>query len=172
MYYHDLDFFSQGRIFLFAVLFGVCAGVVYAVMHGIFYYKKISSALKNITDILFFIIFSFSFFTFDLVVYNGKSRVFEFIGIIGGFLLFYLTLGKTVKKKLNTFISALIRPFEKLAEFLKAIVKKYYIKLSSCIKKILQKIRELLYNYNVKSKGMLKFLKKSGEKSGKGKEEK
>lgn len=178
MYYHNLDFLSQSKLFIFALIFGAIVCVFYSVGRGLLLHRPQNSPIQIASDIIFFIIFAFAFLTFDLVFYSGKIRGFEIIGVCAGFILFYITIGKMLKNAVNKVLTALLKPFRKMIALISEVFQKVKVKLSHAGKNLLKITKGLLYNYKkskffkffsdvkkrvVKSVG--KFTEKEKEKS-------
>lgn len=154
MYYHSLSLISQGGNFLVAVLFGLLVGIFYSLILGLFSFSTRIIVLQIIVDVLFWAVFAFSFFSFDLVVFEGRVRLFEILGVLTGFLVFYLTLGKRTKSALNRLTRTIIKPIHHVIQKLLGLLNK--ITLNFKIK--LQTFSEIMYNCFVKFTNFVKGL--------------
>ena len=122
----------QAYQFVLALAFGVCIGIFYdlfRIFRLIFIPGKIAVFFQ---DIIFLLLSACATFVFLFQINYGDIRFYLAIGIFGGLLFYYLTIGKAVfsfvkmivfyvKSKLRAFYRRVLNPFLK---FLTKILKK------------------------------------------------
>lgn len=135
----EIDFYTQTNAFLYSFLLGAGLGALYGPFKALritFLSGKISVVL---CDILFMLIASFSLFFYSLAMLYGFIRIYVLAGVIGGFILYRVTLG-----------SLLFRIYAPLIGFIEKILRKIRTKIKNYSKKLLKIPYKILYNNNIK----------------------
>lgn len=160
---YGADLAAQPANLLYSLGFGILTGVVYDVFRIIRLSFGSGKAAVFIQDLLFFLVFAFSSFTFILYINNGTLRIYIFLAETLGFFLYYFTLG-TFVMKISEKTAAVLKKIRRILFRILSFPVVYLLKLSAkiqiCIKKfikskffnkrLLQKHTNLLYNKNIK----------------------
>ena len=91
MYYFTLN---QTYIFAFAVYGGLIMGLIYDIMRIIRRLFKNNKALTLVLDIIFLIACIAIAFLVLFLAYDGRFRIFPFIGYIVGFCIYMVGISK------------------------------------------------------------------------------
>ena len=135
----EIDFYTQTTAFLYSLVLGVALGVVYGVFKAIrtiFFSSRVSVI---ICDILFMLLACMSLFFYSLAMLYGYIRVYVIIGILFGFSVYRLTLGRIFFNFYMPVIS-----------FMRKILRKITSKIKIYSKKLLKNLYKILYNINRK----------------------
>lgn len=150
MYTNNLE---QLTIFIYFIITGMVLGVIFDVFRILRKSFKTSDIVTNIEDIIFGIttgiILLVSIFLFN----NGELRLFIFIGIIFGIIMYMLLISKyfiklnvTIIKFIKKLIILLTKPFIILLKLIKRIflrpISFICINLKLLLKKILKKFNK------------------------------
>ena len=122
---------QQTQVFLLCAGFGFLLGAVYDVIRFIrkIFIKSVKSVVFQ--DILFFSVCTVSAFFFMLCVDDGRLRLYPYMGMLLGFLIWFFTLETPVGLILNR-ISAFLNSFA-AGTFTR--IKKFLIKTLKKLKK-------------------------------------
>lgn len=109
----SLSLNQQIFIFLALAVYGICASVLFDLFRCVYRIYKPSAVTVGIGDILFWFILSVATFFALFTINNGQIRIFEFLAMICGSIIYFLTLSPIV-----IFIfSAIIKIFKKIFSF-------------------------------------------------------
>lgn len=150
---------AQTEIFFYALGFGFLLGILYDVFRTVRIIISDSRAFVIAMDIIYFAICSFLIFCFNLVVDNGKVRIYVVFGEILGWLIYYFSFGAIAIKVTDAvtrfFRNVIFAPFRKFFalimrknSFLHPKREKILKKYNKKIKFILQKYKGIVYNLN------------------------
>lgn len=149
---------NQAYLFLVFSLTGVIIGILFDLFRVLRKSIRTADIVTYLEDILFWILSGI------LILYNiwyfndGEIRLFMFLGIIMGIMIYMLTLSNLFIKIFQTILSTLIKilaiPFKAII----AIFRKIYQIIKSIIKKIVKNSKNLL-NFTNKKRNF----EKSGE---------
>ena len=149
----------QTQIFFYSLGFGFLLGILYDVFRTVRIIITDSRGFIIAMDIAYFAVCSFLVFCFNLVVDNGKVRIYIIFGEILGWLIYYFSFGAVAIRVSNEvkkfFRKVIISPAGKLvsltkrknsrfAEKTQKLLKKYNKKIKFC----LQKHKGIVYNLN------------------------
>ena len=153
---------AQTEIFLLSLGFGFLLGILYDIFRTLRLIISSSAWFTVLADVIYFLLCAFLVFCFNLVVDNGKIRLYVLLGDLLGWLIYYFSLGEISLKISNRIIAfakrcfrAVLLPFRRLknrinrkfgksASFSKKIIRKFNKKL----KFDLQKYKGMVYNLN------------------------
>ena len=153
---------AQTEIFLLSLGFGFLLGILYDVFRTLRLVISNSAGFTVFADIMYFLLCAFLVFCFNLVVDNGKIRLYVLLGDLLGWLIYYFSFGEISVKISNSIIAfvkrifravsiplrrlknRINRKFGKSASFSKKIIRKFNKKL----KFDLQKYKGMVYNLN------------------------
>lgn len=121
---------QQTQVFLLCIGFGFLLGSAYDIMRFVREIFSSSPTAMIIQDILFSIVATFSSFFFLLCIDDGKLRMYPYLGMIIGFVIWYFTLGIPVSSiflRISRFLHSLLKSifnwikkiFEKTVKFIK-----------------------------------------------------
>lgn len=154
----------QTEIFFYALGFGFLLGILYDVFRTVRLIISDSRGFVIAMDILYFAVCSFLIFCFNLVVDNGRVRIYVVFGELLGWLIYYFSFG-SIAMKVTAAVSRFFRKiiFAPVRKFFAKILRKnsFFIgksektlkKYNKKIKYILQKHKGIVYNlysYNEK----------------------
>lgn len=149
----------QTEIFFYALGFGFLLGILYDVFRTVRLIISDSRSFVIAMDVLYFLVCSFLIFCFNLVVDNGKVRIYVTFGEILGWLSYYFSFGaialkvtdavtrffrKVIFAPVRNFFALIMRKKSFCGKKREKILKKYNKK----IKFILQKHKGIVYNLN------------------------
>ena len=134
----ELTFAVQSSAFLHSILLGIILGAIYGVFKFVRTAFDLSKPLTFAADVLYMLISAVLIYLFILAYLSGYVRLYLLPGIIIGFALYRLTLGRLLCRFYNPVISLFRAVFG-------AVSKKFKI----FAKKVLKKLRHLLYNRQV-----------------------
>ena len=137
-------------------LYSVCLGGIFCVFYDFFRSLRTAVKFSDIViffqDIIYFFTISVITFIFLLSLTNGEIRGFVIIGILIGFLAFYLTFSKIMLKFSSKILRYLVSLFKNVNSILNVAFCKADIFLSKIFKNIqntykkgLKKVKGLLY---------------------------
>jgi len=133
---------NQAYLFLVFSLTGVIIGILFDFFRILRRTIKTSNFITYIEDILFWILTGFLILYNIWYFNNGEIRIYMFLGIILGVLIYMLTLSsiliKIFSKILRTLINMLELPFKTIISIFR--------KLNTAIKEIFTKITKKLTN--------------------------
>ncbi|MED9968887.1 MAG: spore cortex biosynthesis protein YabQ [Ruminococcus sp.] len=131
----ELTFAVQSAAFLYSLLPGVLIGVIYGLFKLLRTVFNFSNVMTFAADIAFMIISAVLIYLYILAFLSGYVRLYLLPGILAGFLAYRLTLGKLLCKVYRPFFALLKRVFSAASKKIKIFAKK-----------VLKKLRSLLYN--------------------------
>lgn len=149
----------QTEIFFYSLGFGFLLGILYDVFRTARIVISESRGFVIAMDLAYFAVCSFLVFCFNLVVDNGKVRIYIIFGEILGWLIYYFSFGAVAIRVSNAvksfFKKVIFSPFGKFfasirhknscfAEKMQKILKKCNKKIKFC----LQKHKGIVYNLN------------------------
>ena len=117
---------NQSYLFLIFTLNGILIGFLFdffRILRNIF---KTANYITYIEDILFWILTGISIIFFLYKFSDGNLRVFIFIGLIFGFILYMLTLSKIIINIFVHIINFIIKILEKIFLIVKVPIKNIY----------------------------------------------
>lgn len=116
---------AQTEIFFFSLGFGFLLGILYDVFRTLRIIISDAKGFVIATDLSYFTVCSFLMFCFNLIVDNGRVRVYVVVGEILGWMIYYFSLG-TVAIKLTNSVSRFFksRIFAPVRRFFGALRKK------------------------------------------------
>jgi len=92
----DVTTSNQPYVFVFSILCGVTVAFLFDVFRILRRVINSSDRAVLFQDIIFWIITAFLFFFFVLVTNSGEVRLFEFVAVVLGAVLYFFTLGRIV----------------------------------------------------------------------------
>lgn len=131
----ELTFAVQSAAFLYSLLPGVLIGVIYGLFKLLRTVFNFSNVMTFAADVAFMIISAVLIYLYILAFLSGYVRLYLLPGILAGFLAYRLTLGKLLCKVYRPFFALLKRVFSAVSKKIKIFAKK-----------VLKKLRGLLYN--------------------------
>ena len=153
---------NQSYLFLIFTLNGILIGFLFDFFRILRKIFKTANYITYIEDILFWILTGISIIFFLYKFSDGNLRVFIFIGLIFGFILYMLTLSKIIINIFVHIINFIIKILEKIFLIVKVPIKNIYNFLK---KLILNEIYEFItrekYNIIKRFKKNKKICKKS-----------
>ncbi len=169
-YLYGLSLATQTKSFLLSLGLGFIFGIVYDTLRIIRLCISSKKIVIIVFDILYCILFCFSFFIFLLMVNEGQFRFYLLLGSLVGFLVYYFSLGaiifsfsrfltEFIKKCVKRIFAVLLFPFQWIFVRIKSHVDKKFEKsrkrtkkLKNKSKTLLKLYKHLLYNLNVKKR--------------------
>lgn len=144
---------NQGILFLIYVIVGLFIGFVFDLFRALRKSIKTSNIVTYIEDIIFWIIVGFVVIGTNLKFNYGELRLYIFLGILLGAVVYFLILSKNVVK----FTTAIINFFIKIFSKIKVILFKIFGKP---IKFVIINLRKLpaKKNKNKKNKNLSKIV--------------
>ncbi|MEG0942360.1 MAG: spore cortex biosynthesis protein YabQ [Angelakisella sp.] len=143
---------EQTAMFLRALLLGGIIGVVYDVFRVTRVAFKLSWSMVLLEDLLFFLLSAILLWRYFLEQGSGEVRIFAVLGVLLGWLLYFLTVGSLVIRAsgiiigvIAKMIAAVMVPLWEICGF----IKKYWNKLIKLIisgKNCLKSRLYMLYN--------------------------
>lgn len=97
--------FSQEQIFIFFFIIGISIGLLLDFFRVLRKCFKTSDILTFIEDVLFLLLSGFSIITAIIKLNNGEIRLFLFLGIFFGILIYLLTISNLCAIILYVFVS-------------------------------------------------------------------
>lgn len=149
---------NQAYLFLVFSLTGVIIGILFDLFRVLRKSIRTADIVTYLEDILFWILSGI------LILYNiwyfndGEIRLFMFLGIIMGIMIYMLTLSNLFIKIFQTILSTLIKILSIPFKAIIATFRKIYQIIKSIIKKIVKNSKNLL-NFTNKKRNF----EKSGE---------
>ena len=140
----ELTFAQQSSAFLYSLVLGAAAGLLYDIFYIVrmcFCKGKISAFL---IDFIYVTVVSLAMFVFSVAYMRGYVRLFVISGVLLGFSVFRLTIGKLFSK---FYCSAIF--------FARKIIANFSGKIKKILKKLLKNSNKILYNVN-KNKGIFR----------------
>lgn len=152
----------QTEIFLLSLGFGFLLGILYDVFRTLRLVISRTAGFTVFMDILYFLLCAFLVFFFNLIVDEGKIRLYVLLGDMLGWLIYYFSLGEisvrvsnriilssrklfgVVSKPFIRIVYRLKRQKKKIVGFFRKIIKKFYKKM----KYDLKKYNGMVYNRN------------------------
>ena len=131
----ELTFAVQSAAFLYSLLPGILIGVIYGLFKLLRTVFNFSNVMTFAADVAFMIISAVLIYLYILAFLSGYVRLYLLPGILAGFLAYRLTLGKLLCKVYRPFFMLLKRLFSAVSKKIKIFAKK-----------VLKKLRSLLYN--------------------------
>ncbi len=152
----------QTEIFLLSLGFGFLLGIFYDIFRTLRLVISRSAGFTVFMDILYFVLCAFLVFFFNLVLDEGKIRLYVLLGDLLGWLIYYFSLGEISVRLSNSiilsvrkFFYVVSKPFLRFGNRLKRKNKKCVCFFKKIIKKLikkskfnLQKYKGLVYNLN------------------------
>lgn len=154
---------NQAYLFVMFILNGILVGILFDIFRILRKSFKTPDLITYLEDIIFWIIAGlltlYSIFKFN----NGEIRIYIFVAIIVGVLMYMMTLSKyfiklnvfiisTIKKVIGTVISTVLYPFKVLFRFLKKIFIQPITFICINFNKIFKKIIKYLQNTKITTK--------------------
>ncbi len=115
---------QQTQVFMLSVGFGFLLGAVYDIVRFVRAVFSRSHTAVIIQDILFSLICTLLSFFFLLCIDDGKLRMYPYLGMIMGFVIWYFTLGIPVSMILKRFSAFLHGILKSITAISKRIFKK------------------------------------------------
>ena len=140
----ELTFAQQSTAFLYSLIFGVAAGLLYDIFKIIRMTLCKGKISVFVVDFLYVFIVSLNLFIFSVAYMLGFFRVFVMLGSIFGFIVCRLTLGRL----LSLVYCPMIR-------FTGRVCTKFSQKIKKNLKKLLKNSNKILYNVG-KNKGIFR----------------
>ena len=134
----ELTFAVQSAAFMYSVLPGVIIGVIYGFFKLLRTVFNFSVVMTFAADVVFMLVSAVLVYLYILAFLSGYVRVYLLPGILAGFLAYRLTVGKL-----------LCRVYRPVFAFLKRVLSAASKKFKLFAKKVLKKLRHLLYNRRV-----------------------
>ncbi len=117
---------NQSYLFLIFTLNGILIGFLFDFFRILRKIFKTANYITYIEDILFWILTGISIIFFLYKFSDGNLRVFIFIGLIFGFILYMLTLSKIIINIFVHIINFIIKILEKIFLIVKVPIKNIY----------------------------------------------
>ena len=117
---------NQCYLFLIFTLNGILIGFLFDFFRILRKIFKTANYITYIEDILFWILTGISIIFFLYKFSDGNLRVFIFIGLIFGFILYMLTLSKIIINIFVHIINFIIKILEKIFLIVKVPIKNIY----------------------------------------------
>lgn len=167
-YLYGISLAVQTKNFLLSLGLGFIMGIFYDVFRIIRLCISSKKFVIVIFDLLYCILFCFSFFIFLLTVNEGQFRFYLLLGTGVGFSVYYFSLGAIIfsfskiltdfiKKWIKRFFAVLLFPFRWIYSRTKSLIdkkleksRKRTKKLKNKSKTLLKLNKHLLYNLKVK----------------------
>lgn len=152
----------QTEIFLLSLGFGFLLGILYDVFRTLRLIISRSAGFTVFMDIFCFVLCAFLIFFFNLIVDEGKIRLYVLFGDLLGWMIYYFSFGEISMRVSNRIIQSVRgalrvvlkpisrlrcrvkRKMKKIVGFFKKIIKKFDKK----IKFDLKKYKGMVYNLN------------------------
>lgn len=99
---------AQTEIFFFSLGFGFLLGILYDVFRTVRIIISDAKGFVIATDLIYFAVCSFLIFCFNLVVDNGRVRVYVVLGEILGWMIYYFSFG-TVAIRLTNAVNRFLK---------------------------------------------------------------
>ncbi len=152
----------QTEIFLLSLGFGFLLGILYDFFRTLRLIISRSAGFTVFMDMLYFTLCAFLVFCFNLVVDEGKIRLYVLFGDILGWLIYYFSLGEISLRTGNrviiavrSYFSVILKPFLRLAGCVERKKKRFVTFSEKIIRKFnkklkfdLQKHKGMVYNLN------------------------
>ena len=155
-YLYSLSLAKQTRSFLFSLGIGFLLGLLYDVFRIFRVAFSKGKIGYFITDILYFIVFSFCTFLFLITVNEGQLRLYLIIGEVFGFLIYYFSVGVIVFRIFDRTISFIKRGFKKIKNIILSPIIRIKRRISKIFTKNVEKQRKKMEKVKNKSKFHLK----------------
>ena len=153
---------AQTEIFLLSLGFGFLLGILYDIFRTLRLIISGSSGFTVFMDVLYFVMCGFLVFFFNLIVDDGKIRLYVLSGDLLGWLIYYFSLGEISIRISNRIISlsrritkAFLKPFLYVVYRIKRKNRNCFVYFQKIIKKVnkkskfnLQKYKGMVYNLN------------------------
>ncbi|NLW03411.1 MAG: hypothetical protein GX027_09155 [Clostridiaceae bacterium] len=127
---------------LAAVAGAMACGVSLAFLYDLFRIKRkfvrTSTVFIHIEDILFWLIAAIIVFLASYIISGGETRLYFFLGILSGGLLYFILLSRIVTWALTGLVRAVLWPIGKILGLLAPVVRALLVKAG----KLLEKIRD------------------------------
>lgn len=134
----ELTFAQQSAAFLYSIILGTVLGAIYGAFKLVRTALNLKKPVVFIMDFVFMQLCAVLIYLFVLAYLSGQTRLYLLPGLALGFLLFRLTLGALLFKIYNPLLS-----------FIKRVSLYFLKKFKIFAKKVLKKLRRLLYNKQV-----------------------
>lgn len=145
----------QTEIFLLSLGLGFLLGIIYDVFRTLRLIISRSAGFTVFMDILYFILCAFLVFFFNLIVDEGKIRLYVLLGDLLGWMIYYFSFGEISIKLSNRIVLSSRKVFRAVSKpFLRV---GYRVKLKK--KKIIGFFKKILKIFNKKIKFDLKKYK-------------
>ncbi len=161
----SVDISQQVLTTLYSLILGAALGVVYDVFRVLRLVGFKAKIIVFFQDVLFFAIATLSLFSFYMQFTDGKFRIYVFLFVVLGFVLYFLTVGRLLFfaiKKIYFFITSIFKWIYKKIVFpifrtlflpIITFLRKKYQKIVKFLKNLLPKLIKMLYNVLRVSKG-------------------
>lgn len=142
--------------FLFAIIFGFCAGLLYDIF-SVLRWSFPKKLICFFCDFIFCIVSSLALYLFCIAFLSGQFRAFALIGVAGGFCVYRMLLSVFVRKILIFFVRQTISLIRFILKPVATLLKKlnFTKKIAKKLKKLLKYTYMMMYNtiVNIKFKG-------------------
>lgn len=143
----ELTFAQQSTAFLYSILLGIAFGVIYSPLKAIRVILCKGKASVFVIDFLYAIFVCVTLFCFSLAFVQGYIRIYVLFGALFGFAIYTLTIG-----------TLLFKIYFPIVKFTTIILQKIELKIKKNTKKLLKKVRDILYNtFNKKNDKVQNF---------------
>ncbi len=132
----SLSLNQQVFIFLIMALYGACASMLFDFFKSVYKIFKLPAFAVGICDIIFWVIVSISAFFTLFTVNDGQIRVFEFLAMVLGSVIYFLTLSPPVVFVFSVFLKMFKKIFSFFLKFFLTIalfLYKMILRLLLCI---------------------------------------
>ncbi len=148
----ELTFEQQSFAFLWSIPLGAALGALYGVLALIRFAFNSKKSTVIPLDIIFMLLCSLCVFYFSLGFLDGYVRIYVILGVLIGFFIYRLTLGRLLHK--------IFKPIVKLT---RGIIVAIFTKIELIAKKLLKISFKVLYNIwvRIESFNSSRKLKKS-----------
>ena len=160
MYFHQIDFLTQSRFFLYSFIAGLFNGFIALILCS----AAIKGKLKFISDILFCLTSVLLLVCTNIVFQDAALRVYEIAAFLSAGILVIIL----VKKRSDAIALKLFGFFEKV--IWQPFIQKCKLLINKC-KKLLKKADTVVYNFNKKFKEKFRSHAAIGKKEKQKKEE-
>ena len=123
--------YTQGQLFIFFFIIGMCIGIIYDIFRVIRKNFKTKDFVTQIEDVIFLIFCGALTLISIIELNNGEVRFYLFIAIFLGILLYFLTFSKVCV----IIINVIVKFCKNLFKFILKIIKILYNIVKNIIKK-------------------------------------
>lgn len=142
----EIDIKFQLLTFLFACLLGAIYSAFYDLFRALRLVKNQKSFTIFLEDLFYFLTLAFVTFFYLLAFTNGEVRFYVIIGIVLGFIAFYILLSKYNLLLLNCLLKIIFKGINLFFKGLYWLINKIDNISSNFLKKCLKMATKVLYN--------------------------